>query len=192
MRIYSGIALGCLLMSSSLFGQKLELNLGQLKAKAKAANEVSLDGAALDAAVKMGLEATQKGAADNKGGGEQVRKLLAGVKGIYVRNYEFAKEGAYTDADVDSIVSQVQGKPDWSQIVSVKEEKERTEIYLMSHGDQVEGLLILSAEPAELTLVNVVGSVTAADAKELVDSRILGYMMSGAAAGAAKDESKGK
>jgi hypothetical protein len=182
MRIVRATALALAIVSPLALGQKVELNLDHLKDKAKAANEVNLDGAALDAALKAGLQAMAK--KDAKGQGEQIRQALAGVKGIYVRNYEFDKPGAYTDADVESILKQIRGKPEWSNIISVKEKRERTEVCLMSRGDQAVGLLVLAAEPQELTVVNIVGAIGVAQVKELVNSRILGYMTAAGSAGA--------
>jgi hypothetical protein len=182
MKILCTVALAAATVCPVAFAQKLELNLDHLKSKATSANEVNLDGAALEAAMKTGLEAMAKKGA--KGQGEQMRQALAGVKGIYVRNYEFGKEGGYTDDDVESVMKQIHGKPDWSGIVSVKEKRERTEVYLMSRGDQVMGLLVVAAEPKELTVVNIVGAIGLAQARELVNSRVIGYMTApGAGAG---------
>jgi len=182
MRISHVTAFVLAIVSPLAFGQKVEINLDHLKAKAKEATEVNLDGTALDAAMKMGLQAMEKKGA--KGKDDMIHQALAGLKGIYVRTYQFDKPGAYTDADVDSILTQVRGKPDWSNIVSVKEKRERTEICLMSHGDQATGLLVVAAEPQELTVVNIVGSVAVAQMKELVNSNILGYITPHSAPGA--------
>jgi hypothetical protein len=185
MRLIQVAALVLAAVSPCAFGQKVELNLDHLKDKAKEANEINLDGAALQAALKTGLEAMAK--KDTKGNSEQIRKALAGVKGIYVRNYEFAKPGDYTDADVESVLKQIHGTPDWSTIVSVKERKGRTEISLMNRGGQVVGLLVLAAEPQELTVVNIVGAIDIAQVKELVNSRIVEYV---AARGAVQTDGK--
>jgi hypothetical protein len=174
MRISHVAAFVLAVVTPCLFGQKVEINLDRLKEKARAANEVNLEGPVLDAALKMGLQAMeQKG---SKGKEDMIHQALAGVKGIYVRNYEFDNAGAYTDADVESILKQVRSNPGWSSIVSVKEKRERTEICLMSQGDQATGLLVLAAEPKELTVVNIVGSVAVAQMKELVNSKILEYV----------------
>jgi hypothetical protein len=88
-----------------------------------------------------------------------VRKLVANLKGIYVRNYEFETEGLYTVADVETIRSQVRG-PSWSRLVNVNSKKEGTlEVYLNLEGEKIGGLLVLSTEPKELTVVNIIGPV---------------------------------
>ena len=52
--------------------------------------------------------------------------------------------------------------PSWKRIVTVKSrDRENVEIYVDTRGDgkTVRGLMIISAEPRELTLVNLVGPV---------------------------------
>jgi hypothetical protein len=184
MKIIATAVLAAAIACPLALAQKLELNLDHLKSKASSVNEVNLDGAALEAAMKTGLDVMAK--KDARGHAEQFRQALAGVKGIYVRNYEFDKEGGYSDDDVESVMKQIRGKPDWSGIVSVKEKRERTEVCLMARGEQVMGLLVVAAEPRELTVVNLVGSIGLAQARELVNSRIIGYMTPGASSAGSK------
>jgi hypothetical protein len=88
-----------------------------------------------------------------------VQKLVANLKGIYVRNYEFEAEGVYTPADVEIIRAQVRG-PSWSRLVNVNSKKEGIlEVYVLLEGEKIGGLVVLSAEPKELTVVNIVGPV---------------------------------
>jgi len=88
-----------------------------------------------------------------------VKKIVANLKGIYVKNYEFETEGQYTTTDLDSIRSQVSG-PSWSRLVNVQNKKEGTlEVFIMLEGDKIGGLVVLSAEPKELSVVNIVGPV---------------------------------
>jgi hypothetical protein len=90
----------------------------------------------------------------------ELRDILKGVKGIYVKSFTFEKEGEYTQAEVDSVLSQLRGGL-WSKIVSVRSRKDgdNVEVYLAMVGDQIEGLVVISAEPKELTVVNIVGPV---------------------------------
>src|SRR5712692_3208348 len=50
----------------------------------------------------------------------EIKELLKGVKGIYVKSFTFEKEGEYTQADVESVKSQLHG---WNRIVSVNSKK---------------------------------------------------------------------
>jgi hypothetical protein len=89
----------------------------------------------------------------------QVKKLVAGLKGIYVKSFEFENEHDYSPADVDSIRSQLR-EPAWSRLVNVTSKREGSvEVYVALNGPDVVGLAVLSAEPKELTVVNIVGPV---------------------------------
>lgn len=99
---------------------------------------------------------------------EKIKKLISGLKGIYVKSFEFAKEGEYSKADVEAIESQLKG-PGWSQIVDVKSKKEgeTAGIYVKKDDGQIVGMTILSAEPKELTVVNIVGPIDLNDLASL-------------------------
>ena len=89
----------------------------------------------------------------------KVREVVNGLKGIYVRSFQFEKEGEYALADVESIRSQLRG-PGWSKIVNVSSKKEgNIEVYLMITGSQIGGLAVLASDPKELTVVNLIGPV---------------------------------
>ena len=88
-----------------------------------------------------------------------IKEILKGLKGIYVKSFEFEKEGQYSPADVESVMSQLRGG-NWSKIVGVKSKTgDNVEVYLMMQGDQIEGLAVVSAEPKEFTVVNIIGPV---------------------------------
>jgi hypothetical protein len=94
----------------------------------------------------------------------KVKSLLAGLEGIYIRSYTFAKAGEYSLADVDRLRSQLKG---WSKVLSVHEAGEDTGIYLRTEGEKILGLVVVSAEPTELTLINIVGSIRPDQLKDL-------------------------
>ena len=85
---------------------------------------------------------------------------LAGVKGIYVRSFEFERENAYTPADVSAIRKQLM-VPGWARLVTVdsKRDRELVEVYSWQEGNTSGGLAILVVEPMELTVVNIVGPI---------------------------------
>lgn len=89
-----------------------------------------------------------------------IKEILKGLKGIYVKSFEFEKAGEYSPADVESVMSQLRGGG-WSKIVGVRSKKDgdNVDVYLMMQGDQIEGLAVISAEPKEFTVVNIVGPV---------------------------------
>ena len=89
-----------------------------------------------------------------------IREILKGLKGIYVKSFEFEKEGQYSPADVESVMSQLRSGG-WSKIIGVRSKKDgdNVDVYLMMQGDQIEGLAVITAEPKEFTVVNIVGPV---------------------------------
>ncbi len=88
-----------------------------------------------------------------------IKNVLKGIKGIYVKSFTFEKEGEYSQLEVDSVVSQLRGST-WSKVVSVKSKKgDNVEVYLNMVGDQITGLAVLSMEPREFTVVNIVGPI---------------------------------
>jgi hypothetical protein len=89
----------------------------------------------------------------------KVKALVNGLKGIYVKSFEFETEGQYTAADLESIRVQLRGSA-WNRIVNINSKKEGSiEVYLMHVGGQINGLAVLATEPKEITVVNIVGPV---------------------------------
>jgi hypothetical protein len=89
---------------------------------------------------------------------EKMRELLGGITGIYVKSFEFDGPNMYAESDIEIIRKQVSG-PGWSRVVSVREKRELTEIYFWKERETTGGLVVISAEDNELTVVNVVGRV---------------------------------
>jgi hypothetical protein len=101
----------------------------------------------------------------------RVKKLVAKLKGVYVRNFEFEREGQYSASDLDGVRAWVRGAG-WTRIVGVKSLKgDNAEVYLRKQGDQVGGIVVIDAEPKELTVVNIDGPI---DPEEL--SQLGGHM----------------
>jgi Domain of unknown function (DUF4252) len=137
------------------FAQGAKLQLDQLDSLANKASEtvdVRLD--------ERLMQTTAKFFSSNDPDEAKVKELIKGVKGIYVRSFSFEREGEYSQAEVDSIMSQLRGSA-WSKIVSVKSRKDgdNVEVYLHNEGGQIGGLVVLSIEPKELTVVNIVGPI---------------------------------
>jgi hypothetical protein len=92
------------------------------------------------------------------------KKIVTKLTGIYVRSFEFEKEGEYDEKIIEEIRSQLKTS-DWSRIVEARSKKDRetAEIYINKGG----GLLILAAEPKEFTVVNLVGQISPDDVGSL-------------------------
>ena len=88
----------------------------------------------------------------------EIRQMISGLKGIYVRSYTFAKDGEYDRSLIDRVKSQL--GPSWKPLVTVRSKtKENVNIMADMRGERVAGLVILAAEPRELTIVNIVGEI---------------------------------
>ena len=126
-------------------------SLDHLTAKASQTVDVSIDERLIRIAAKVFSEQD----AEEK----EVKKLLTGLKGIYVKRFEFDADGQYAAADVESIRTQLRG-PGWLRMVGVRSKKEGNfEVYLLMNGEQVGGLAVLHNDVKELTVVNIVGPV---------------------------------
>lgn len=140
------------------FGQNPRLQISHLeKLSSKAAEvvDVTLDGSMLQVASKfLDVEGSEDEA--------QAKVLIKDLKGIYVKSFEFDKEGQYSEADVEAIRSQLQTSA-WSRIVGVrsKHDGDLAEVYVMTEAatKNVLGLAILAANPETLTVVNLVGPI---------------------------------
>ncbi len=89
----------------------------------------------------------------------EVKKLIAGLKGIYVKSFEFDADGQYTEADIETIRTQLKA-PGWTRLVNVTSKKDgMLEVYLLFNGDMVGGMAVLHTDDKELTVVNIVGPV---------------------------------
>ena len=86
--------------------------------------------------------------------------MIDGLEGIYVRVFEFASPGVYTAADVESIRSQLSG-PNWVSFVDITDrvKGENVAVYAYQEGGKTGGLAVLTAEPKELVVVNIVGAI---------------------------------
>jgi hypothetical protein len=137
---------------------KLE-HLDKLAAKAEEVTDVNLDGPLLQMATKF-FKADSNDA--------EIQKLISGLKGVYVKSFEFAKEGSYSKEDVTAIISQIHGAG-WKRMVNVdsKQGHEMTQIFTRTQGDKISGLIIVSAEPKELTVVNIIGAIDIAKLSQL-------------------------
>ena len=124
--------------------------LDHLAAKASQSVDVSIDERLIKMAAKV---------LPNSGDEAQVKKLINGLKGIYVKRFEFEAENQYTVADLETIRTQLRA-PGWMRMVNVVSKKEgNLEVYLMAVGEQISGLAVLHSDTKELTLVNIVGPV---------------------------------
>ena len=131
---------------------KIPPNIESLSAKAKESVEVTMDGPMLRWASKF-LSADDPDE-------EKAAKLVANLKGIYVRSFEFDSDGAYSMADVDALRAQFRS-PVWSKIVGVRSEHDgdNVDVFFKLENDKMAGIVVIAAEARELTYVNISGPI---------------------------------
>jgi hypothetical protein len=148
-----------MLVGAAGYGQALDLkHLDKLADKASSKTEVTLDGSVLKLAAKF--------LSGDDPDEVKIKKLVSGLKGIYVKTFEFEKEGEYSESDIASIRKQLESG--WSRIVDVQSKKDgdNAEIYLKTGGSDG-GLAIICAGAKELTVVNIVGKIDLDELSEL-------------------------
>lgn len=129
---------------------RINLDFPGLAEKAKEVVDVTLDGALL----RIGMKFLSDGDADERA----VKEAARGLEGIYVRSYEFDRDNEYDRSIVEKVRSQL--GPSWKRMVTVRSKlREDVDIWMEMRGDNVVGLVIIAAEPRELTIVNLVGPI---------------------------------
>jgi hypothetical protein len=132
---------------------RLQLDsLNKLEARAQESADISLDGSLLRIAISFLDSKKPKEAA--------IKDAVIGIKGIYVKSYEFDKEGEYAVSDVESVRTQLR-PPAWSRMFGAKSKKEgeNLEVYMMMSGNMINGIAVLSTEPKQLSVIQIVGSI---------------------------------
>ena len=139
---------------------KMPANLDRLEAKASEVVNVQLDGALIQLASRF--------LSDKDPDEANVKRLVGGLKGIYVKSFEFDEKGQYSLSDVEELRAQLRA-PAWARVVgaSSKRKGENSEVYLKTEGGQITGLAIIVTDPKELTIVNIVGSIRPEDIRDL-------------------------
>ena len=130
----------------------LPANLDALAAKAEESVSVTLDHSMLQFAAKW---------IPDTGDDAKVKKLIAGLQGIYVRSYQFASEAEYNKADVDAFREQFRA-PEWSRIVGSRSKRhgDNADIFIKTDANgNVAGVVVIAAEPRELTVVHLLGNI---------------------------------
>jgi hypothetical protein len=157
------IFLGLVLAAGAALAQEFHemINFDSLRLKADETVEVNLDGNLLKMAMAF--------LSDKDPDEAQAKRLIGGIKGIYVRSLKFDKPGMYSTTDIEKIRSLLK-PPQWAKIVSVESKKnsgDNVGIFIKTDGAQMQGLVVLSFEPEELTVVNIVGVIDPAQVRSL-------------------------
>ena len=129
--------------------QSIKLDFPGLADKADEIVDITLDSQMIRLAAKfLGNEADER----------EIKEMLSGLSGIYVRSFSFSKEGEYDRGMIDRLKSQLGAN--WKPLVTVRS-RTRDNVNIMAdvRGDRINGLVIIAAEPREFTVVNIVGDI---------------------------------
>ena len=164
--VIAAAALACASAASAQGGQasggRLRLDsLERLAPKAAETVNIEIDGFL----IKFAGSLLSNEDADEKA----VKELVEGLRGVYVRSYEFKSDGQFSEADVAIVREQLRA-PGWTRLMDVESrglDFGDAELYVASAGGRVEGIALLVVEPKELTVINIVGSVDVDKLKKL-------------------------
>lgn len=138
------------LLAVPAMAQQIKMDFPDLADKADEVVDITLDASLLRLGVKF--------LSDKDEDQRAVRDIVKNLEGIYVRSYEFSRDNEYDRSLIDRVKSQL--GPTWKPLVTVRSKrKENVNIMADMRGDRVVGLVIIAAEPRELTIVNIVGPI---------------------------------
>lgn len=157
------ITLAGLLLAATAGAQDARIQMSQLDRFNDMADKViSVDVG--ESLIRLAMSALSEKRTPNEA---KIKDILSGLKGVYVKRFEFDKEGAYTASDVDYIRSQFNGTG-WEHIANVRSKREGSyDVVMMYEGSVIKGLGVLAAEPRALTVVNVIGTIDLAKLRDL-------------------------
>jgi hypothetical protein len=161
LRRSSWILVGLLpVLAAAQAGKLVIPDFSDLAKKATEAVDITLDGDMLKSATYM------LGAAGGRNSSDaDLSGLVSGLKAISVRSFTFDKPDMYSTADVERILAQV-NVPGWKKVISVREKGEHVEIHMRENTEDG-GLLIVTEEPRELTIVNIAGRINMDQLRQL-------------------------
>jgi hypothetical protein len=129
-------------------------SLDKLAAKAKSKTEIDMD----DAMVKSAAGFLNDQKKDESAAKESAKKL----QGMYLRSFEFDQKDAYKMDDLKPLFDQLKA-PNWKRFLREQEDGEETQIWMHYTNGVGDGMLLISAEEGEVTVINAVGTQNLAD-----------------------------
>jgi hypothetical protein len=132
------------------------LNLDRLtglEGKARDVVEVNIDGKLLELGKRVMAKVDDEDA-------EKVAQAISGLKGIYVRVYNFEHENEYNVADVDEIRSQL-SSPGWERLANVRSKRnnQKVDVFTMFTGNIMSGVAVVISDTKSIAVVNVIGPI---------------------------------
>ena len=130
----------------------------ELASRATHVTEVTLNKTMLAFAAKF-MDGKDEDSKEDKDD-QAVKQMIQGLQGVYVRDYEFDKEHAYSADELEGLRKYFENSS-WSPMVRdrTKGVASGTDVYVKLVNNQMQGLFVLDAEPKDLTLVLILGPI---------------------------------
>src|SRR5262245_40896620 len=148
------ILLCLMIVATTANAQQLDLkSLDKFADLAKEVTQINMDDSMLKSA---------SGLLDNKGDEAAAKKAVEGLKGLYLRVFEFEKKAVFKFEDLKPIKDQLT-TPDWTASMQTRGKDELVEIWTHKTNGVADGMLLIAAEDDELVVINALGIVRAQD-----------------------------
>jgi hypothetical protein len=167
-RMFFLVLMLCAFNAATAYGQDAKLridNLNRLTDKATNIVDINLG----ESLIKLAASALSEKRSPDEA---KIKDMIKDIQGVFVKRFEFEKEGEFNDSDVAPISSQLHGNPAWERIVGVISKKKggdkmNVEVFLMTQGSIIKGLAVLATEAKAITVVNLIGPVDLQKLSEL-------------------------
>ncbi len=161
-KLFAGLALSCTLVPAIGMAQSGKINLPDFRALSHSATDttnINLGPLLLHTAAFF-IDDKDPDAANTK-------RILASIHSVQIRSYEFAQDYEYPRDEVEAVKRQL-AAPGWTPLVQTHNSKgEDVDIYLMVENEETKGLALISRDPKEFTIINIVGSIRLEDLHKL-------------------------
>lgn len=143
---------------------KVDINhLAALEDKAESVIDVAVD--------RRTLRLAEKFFKDTDADEKKIKELIAGIEGIWVKVFEFEKEGEYQASDYQMLKTQLDANPNWIKLAGVRSKKKdmvNIEVSIMTdEKDNLLGVAIIAAEKQHLAVINIIGTFDLAKIRDL-------------------------
>jgi Domain of unknown function (DUF4252) len=148
-----------MMFASTALAQQIDLkSLDKFAEKATSKTEINMDESMVKSAV---------GFLDDKKTAEGLaKKTTEGLKGFFLRAYEFDQPGVFKLEDLKPLLDQLKS-PAWASFLRSKEDDEQTEIWMHRTNGVADGILLIAAESNEITVINAIGVTSLEDLTKL-------------------------
>ena len=137
----------------------------ELAARASHVDEITLDKKMLSFATQFMNPKQSINPLDE----EATRKLMESLDGLYVRDFNFDKEGQFTPGQIEQLRAYYESS-EWSPMVRNQDRKtgESSDVMIKLVNGESRGMFILDVEPKEVSIVLILGPVQMQDLQKVM------------------------